>query len=286
MNNFRIVDMANPYLQHDMIQTHTDLPEFPEYRTRLLLAFLKEKHPQDSELLALVTSLIQMGLDTHDLVTETNDQKEKSVARSRQLKVLAGDYFSSRFYYLLSQAGQIEMIKQLSSAICEVNRLKMNLYMRMKQLKMTGEEYIQHSVSIKSTLFLSFQRRMEEGSGRLWPEVLNAFTKCEVLAYELDLLYKPEKIQGSWAFWHILPSATKEEKKQLQADVPDPNKLISILAKYNVTGQLYDMFQEQADQLFNKISQIGASRLSDELKELVSHLFRKPLVTPRVLEER
>ena len=56
------------------------------------------------------------------LVTASNDVKEKKAARSRQLKVLAGDYFSSRFYHLLAQAGQIEMIKQLSNAICEVNR--------------------------------------------------------------------------------------------------------------------------------------------------------------------
>ena len=64
-----------------------------------------------SELFTLATSLVQLGLDTHDLVTASNDVKEKKAARSRQLKVLAGDYFSARFYHLLAQAGQIDMIK-------------------------------------------------------------------------------------------------------------------------------------------------------------------------------
>ena len=126
MNSYRIPEIAKQYTEYDMIQTHTDLPDFPEFRTRLLFAFLNgnNKLSSSSELFTLATSLVQLGLDTHDLVTVSNDVKEKKAARSRQLKVLAGDYFSSRFYQSLAQAGQIEMIKQLSNAICEVNRLK------------------------------------------------------------------------------------------------------------------------------------------------------------------
>ena len=115
------------------------------------------------------------------LVTASNDIKEKKAARSRQLKVLAGDYFSSRFYHLLAQAGQIDMIKQLSNAICEVNRLKMNMYMKMKQLKLTAEDYIHQTVEIKSQLFLSFSEFMSEVYDQAWPDILRSYTRCEVL---------------------------------------------------------------------------------------------------------
>lgn len=71
MNSYRIPEIASKYLEHDMIQKHTDLPHFPDFRSRLLYAFL-DKHSvlaKQSELFTLVTSLVQIGMDTHDMVS-------------------------------------------------------------------------------------------------------------------------------------------------------------------------------------------------------------------------
>src|SRR5690606_20721265 len=84
-----------------------------------------------NELFALATSLLQLGLDTHDWVDETEGNGDEANL-SKQLRVLAGDYFSGRFYYLLAGAGYIDVIQRISKAVCEVNKIKMNLYERIK----------------------------------------------------------------------------------------------------------------------------------------------------------
>jgi heptaprenyl diphosphate synthase len=284
--NYRIPEMVKKYTEYDMIRQHTELPEFPDFRTRLLFAFLN-KHDRlksSSELYALVTSLVQLALDTHDMVAITSDAKEKKAARSRQLKVLAGDYFSSRFYHLLSQAGQIELIRVLSGAICEVNRLKMNLYMMMKQLKVTAEEYIQHSVAIRSRLFLSFASMMEEMYHKVWPDVLDSFTRCELLFEELFRAESMEHFHGSWGYWHIMQNGTKEERKTLQAEDADAGKLRMLVLKHNVSAHLLKLLEGAMAQLEAKVSQIGSDKLTDELYaccEPFARLLRKP----KALEE-
>jgi heptaprenyl diphosphate synthase len=286
MNSFRIPEIAKQYTDYDMIQTHTDLPGFPELRVRLLYAFLNRNSGLNGsgELFALVTSLVQMGMDTHDLVSVTNDVKEKKAARARQLKVLAGDYFSSRFYNLLSQAGHIELVKQLSNAICEVNRLKMNLYLMMKQLKLTAEEYIHHSVEIKSQLFLSFTGFIEDMYRQVWPDLLKGFTRCELIFEEIFRLESLSDFKGSWGYWHILQNGTKDERKQLQAVEADPAKIRALLHKYNVSSQLYQMLDAHIKQLHGKLQQLDSEKLVSELSP-IAEPFLRLLSKSKVLEE-
>jgi heptaprenyl diphosphate synthase len=286
MNSYRIPEIVKQYTDYDMIQTYTDLPEFPEFRTRLLFAFLNgnSKLSGSSELFTLVTSLVQMALDTHDLVSISNDIKEKKVARARQLKVLAGDYFSSWFYKLLSQAGQIELVNQLSSAICEVNRLKMNFYMKMKQLKVTADEYLHLSVEIKSQLFLTFSSFMEGMNDLAWPELLRGFTSCEVIYEEIFRAESVADFHGSWGFCHILENGSKEDRKQLQAIETDPSKLKSLMHKYNISSQLYQMLDTHSQQLYAKVKQLDSDKLISELFH-IGEPFLRYLSKPKVLEE-
>jgi heptaprenyl diphosphate synthase len=286
MNSYRIPEIAKRYTDYDMIQTHTDLPDFPDFRTRLLFAFLNESplKSSSSELFALVTSLVQMGLDTHDQVSISNDVKEKKAARSRQLKVLAGDYFSSRFYHLLAEAGQIELVKQLSNAICEVNRLKMNLYMKMKQLKCSSEEYTQQTVAIKAQLFLSFSGLIDERYGQAWPDMLEGFTECEVIFEELFRSESSADFPGSWGFWYILHNGSKEERKQLQAAELDSVKIKTLLHKYNISAQLNQMLDFRIEQLYAKVQTIDSDKLKSELVH-IGQPFLRHLSKSKLLEE-
>lgn len=288
MNSYRIPEIAKQYTEYDMIQIHTDLPNFPELRTRLLFAFLNgnSKLSSSSELYTLATSLVQLALDTHDLVTASSDIKEKKAARSRQLKVLAGDYFSSRFYHLLAQAGQIDMIKQLAGAICEVNRLKMNTYMKMKQLKLTAEDYIHQTVEIKSQLFLSFSEFMSEAYDSAWPDILRCYARCEVI---FDEIFRMESAAGafkdSWGFWHILQHGSKDERKQLQAEESDQVKVRTLMHKYHITSQLYTMLDAQTKLLQSKVQQLGSDKLISELFHIGEPFLRFLAKQPKVLEE-
>ncbi|MFE5317170.1 heptaprenyl diphosphate synthase component 1 [Paenibacillus sp. NPDC056579] len=286
MNSYRIPEMARKYMEYDMIQKHTDLPHFPEFRTRLLYAFLSKHSSLSgySELFSLVTSLVQIGMDTHDLVSVNNNVKETKAARSRQLKVLAGDYFSSRFYYLLSHAGQIDLIGILSNAICEVNRLKMNLYQTMKQLKMTGDDYIKRTVEVRSQLYLAFTGFMEESLHQAWPDILRLFTQCEVLLQEITRSEAAQQYRDSWGYWHVLQQASKDECKHIQAEEPDYSKVRSIWLKYKVTPQLYQMLNHCMKQLQEKMQTLESKELGKEL-HAIGEPFMRYLSTPKALEE-
>lgn len=286
MNIYSIADATKPYTEYDMIRDHTELPEFPNFRTQLLYTFLHKSSDfvDKSELYAVVVSLAQMGLDTHDLVAETNERKEKKEARSRQLKVLAGDYFSSRFYQLLAQAGQVEMTRHLAAAICEVNKLKMTLYARMRQRKMTAEEYIQSSVSIKMQLYLTFSRLLDGLAPISWQDMLHGYTRCEVLLDELRRLERGTDFRSGWAFWHLLQVGTKEEKKQLQQTDTDIGKLRALLHKYNVQATLYGMLESQFRLLSDKIKQFDSEKLVSELYQICAP-FSRALKAAPALEE-
>jgi heptaprenyl diphosphate synthase len=268
MNNFRIAEITKPYTDYDMIQKHTSLPELAECRANLLLLFLNKTSQDHSrnELITVATSLVQLGLDTHDLVPVNNLKKEEKEARSRQLKVLAGDYFSSRFYHILAQAGQVEMIKQLSNAICEVNRTKMNLYLRMKQLKMTAAEFLEQSVQIKIQLFLSFQHLLDGEQLQIWSEILHMFALGEVLVEEIVRSESLDDFQNSWAFWHLMQSATKDEKKHLQQG--DHDKLLQLNIKYRSTFDLQLLLDKNIEQLTNRIHQIESDSLKQEITRI------------------
>lgn len=287
MDKYSIEDTANKYTQYDMIQTNTDLPAFPNMRTELLYTVLKKcsSFIDRSELYALVTSLAQLGLDTHEQIPSTNDRKEKKEARARQFKVLAGDYFSSRFYHLLAQAGQVDMIRQLSGAICEVNRLKMSLYTKMRQWKMTADEYLQQSVHIRSQLYASFSKQLDGSMNLNWPDLLNGYTRCEVILDEIKKLDAGGNFRLSWAFWHIMQSGTKEERRQLQQqEEPDQLKLRTLILKYNVKAQLFQMLESQFKQVSDIVRLLDSDKLMQDLYR-IGEPFTRYLTAPKALEE-
>ncbi|RLL48205.1 hypothetical protein D8M04_02710 [Oceanobacillus piezotolerans] len=72
--------------------------------------------------------LVQVALDTHERVLESHESNPEFDRLPNQLKVLAGDYYSGLYYYLLSEIDDIQMIHILATAIKEINENKMNLY--------------------------------------------------------------------------------------------------------------------------------------------------------------
>lgn len=281
-----IQELAKRYTEYDMIRLHTDLPDFPELRIRLLTACLPAAtvSPEKSDLYALVTALIQMGLDTHERVSADNTDKGKPAARSRQLKVLAGVYFSARYYQLLAKAGEVDLIRQIAASVSEINRRKMNLYMAMKQMKLKAEDYIRDQAAIHSRLFLPFASKMEPPTAAVWPGLVQSLAACEQLTHELYSLSDQEAFAGSWAFWHILDHGTKEDRHYLLNRSPDPHKHKSLIHKYTIYAQLKQLLTEESAQFAQNIRLLNSERLRKELMPLYEWINRA-LPKSKTLEE-
>ncbi|CAM3394345.1 heptaprenyl diphosphate synthase component 1 [Marinicrinis lubricantis] len=269
-----VLDAAQKYMSHDMITKHTELPQFPHCRSELLYTFLKHELPQREDIYTLATSLIQMALDTHDLV-ELDNVEDMREQRAKQLKVLAGDYFSSRFYYLLSYADQIETVKQLAAAICEVNRLKVNLYMKLKNFALTAEEYLNQTVQIRSQLYLSFSNLFRSGKEKLWQDLLIGFTRCELLRDEIRRTETEGLPYAGYGYWMLLERADTEETERIKQE-DKPQGLTALVSKYNVFGQMQDMLHTHWKELSFKLKQLEPTVLVKDLLKMGEKLVYTP----------
>lgn len=100
----------------------------------------------------ITTMLVQIALDTHDLVSADNNQTESKFRRtSRQLTVLAGDYYSGLYYLTLSKTEDIHLIRVLATTIKEINELKIKRY--YKEVN-SFEEFIKIEQKIESLLII------------------------------------------------------------------------------------------------------------------------------------
>jgi heptaprenyl diphosphate synthase len=288
MKPYKISEIAKKYVEYDMIQAHTELPAIPETRIRLLFAFLaNQRTPMlHSELYSLVVLLVQLGMDTHDEIDSESGRVAEKEMRSRQLKVLAGDYYSSRFYQLLAQAGQVDMIRRISNGVCEVNKLKVNLYMRMKQLKLTAEEYLNQCVQLKTELFTAFTAILDEKMSRVWTELLQGFGRCEVVFDELLRSEKPERFGDSWAYWHVLQVGTDEEKRRLSEPQQELSFVTSLISTYDVHGQLAEKLRQAVAQLQGIVSRLESDKLVRELQQIGETFMRPLLPAASALNER
>ena len=288
MKSHQIIEKAKQFAQYDMIQTYAALPNFPSQRTHLLYTFLNKcSQVKHSELYALVTLLAQMGMDTHDNI-ETGRREKTSFGtmnRTKQLSVLAGDYFSGRFYQLLAQAGQIETIKRLSDAICEVNQAKLNLYGKMKHLKCTAEEFLKQTVWIKTQLFLSFNHWFDPKHRAVWNDIFSVFTRCEVIAAEIQRGEHFTCSRESWAYCFILEHASEEDKQSvLNRDKLDRKHVAVVFDKYRIGQALRDLLTHNVLQLQTMIEQHTTGSLAQELNMLLKSFMY--LMTPaKVAEE-
>ncbi|KQO17401.1 heptaprenyl diphosphate synthase component 1 [Paenibacillus sp. Leaf72] len=270
MKPYRVPQLAKKYVDYDMIQNHTQLPAFPDSRLHLLQAFLSETsfYAEKAELFALVLSLLQLGLDTHDEIDVEDGSRSEREMRSRQLKVLAGDYFSGRFYQLLAQAGEIAMIAKISQAVCEVNGLKITLYLRMQQAVMQADDYLSSMVQLKSGLFLAFQDLLEGAAALYWTELLHALSRCEIVLEELARSKVPALFHQSWAYWHVLQVGTLEEQQTLEGQQIEAGFISGLYNKYDIHAKLAALLQQAVED----VQMIAAKLESDKLVQELQHI--------------
>lgn len=250
MNSYRVPQLAKKYTDYDMIRQHTEIPPFPDSRARLLQVFVsRTDEKQHDEIYALATSLVQLAMDTHDRIDTLSGARREQEMRSRQLNVLAGDYFSSRFYQLLAHADRIEMIGKLSGAVAEVNVGKMSLYERMKKLVVSPDEYLRETVQLKMQLFLSFTDLIGEADQSIWKHLLAEFSTCENMLEELRKLNDDRSFVYSYAFWNIYEQGSDEERKVLRQPEPDMRAWTGLVLKYRIGEILLDKLRNSTHRI-------------------------------------
>ncbi|RRJ66339.1 heptaprenyl diphosphate synthase [Paenibacillus oralis] len=289
MKPYRITELAKKYVSYDMISAHTALPEFPVPRVRLLYAFLNDRQSQAvdaAETCALAAFLVQLGMDTHDLIDlDERSGKETSAMRSRQLKVLAGDYFSGVFYDLLAQAGEIGMVSSMSAAICEVNRLKVELYSKLKRRLLSAEEYLKECVHVKMGLFLSFSHLLDKSAQNLWRLLLTELSRCEVMLDEMKSSGELPKDRQGYAFLRIMETGAAEDLESVAERKVGEREWSLLLVKYNVREQLMSMLRQSVDRVQALLHECKVETAQSELKAILEPFIAASSPARRSVQE-
>ncbi|HLQ70802.1 MAG TPA: heptaprenyl diphosphate synthase component 1 [Bacillota bacterium] len=143
-------------MKHTYLHEFIDAPTIDEEKLFILISIMNRASvpPKQKERYIITTMLVQLALDTHDLVPleSTHDDYHAASEIPKQLTVLAGDYYSGLYYFLLSEIDDFAMIQTLASAIKKINEYKMNLYYR--DIK-NANEFL-HMVKKMETLLFSY----------------------------------------------------------------------------------------------------------------------------------
>ncbi|CQR46694.1 Heptaprenyl diphosphate synthase component 1 [Paraliobacillus sp. PM-2] len=150
-------------LQHAYLKKFIQKPVINNDKLVILYSLIKQTSYSDKKKknYILTTMLVQIALDTHDLVSERLENESKQLTKNRQLTVLAGDYYSGLYYYMLSKLDDIDMIATLASAIKEINELKMILYYEKNH---SMHEFIEEMKALESILIIHVANHVSETS--------------------------------------------------------------------------------------------------------------------------
>ncbi|TQR15388.1 heptaprenyl diphosphate synthase component 1 [Psychrobacillus soli] len=132
MNEAMITQQVKQYKSDILLQigqstllNYTGVPIIDEERLFFtLLPLLNGEEWNESERISVFAiSLIFSALAAHDLVKEQN-----ATSREQQLQVLAGDYYSGKYYQLLAKDKKIDLIRQLSECVTTITEHKTRFY--------------------------------------------------------------------------------------------------------------------------------------------------------------
>lgn len=138
-------------LRHPYFINYIEEPFIDEEKIALLYGALKSAnlHIEQIEHYVVTIMLVQIALDTHERVSNKAGEEEIEFHKCRQLTVLAGDYYSGLYYYLLSMNRDIVLIRALAEGIKEINEHKIMLYQKTHE---TTDDIMKSVVAIESAL--------------------------------------------------------------------------------------------------------------------------------------
>ncbi|WP_026584611.1 heptaprenyl diphosphate synthase component 1 [Bacillus sp. J33] len=215
-----IKEQIEKKVHHPYLLRYIDSPYIDEDKLLLLISILDELKISDNkaEKYAITTMLIQIALDTHELVM--NDETEGGDLKNRQLTVLAGVYYSGLYYKILAAFDDIAMIRALADGIKDVNEHKISLYQKAPE----AVESLMNSVKkIEAALF---EKLADVYSKTEWRELASnlLFIKRLIAEKEQFINY------GTSIVFEALKKLTFPKVKKMSAE--QQNYLLLICDRY------------------------------------------------------
>ncbi|WP_217585433.1 heptaprenyl diphosphate synthase component 1 [Lentibacillus saliphilus] len=243
----------NRTIQQSYLDQYIKVPRFNDEKLFMLIAILNHtKLPYNiKKQYILTTMLVQIALDSHDLVPVNANSTDNSFAKPDQLTVLAGDYYSGLYYYLLSEIDDLPMVRQLATAIKDINEHKMSLYYGDD---VTINAYIDHIERIQTLLITRVAQHVQLDElidiARDWVLIHTLFNENKHMTQNrvsswfspwLDSKPKTDREQ----MLHLIEQRVEQGIKRLQSTLPKMFEQ-SILEQQSYS-RFYDFLFQQTE---------------------------------------
>lgn len=119
--------------------------------------------------------LLHRGLAIHEDVDDPIELK-------RQLRVLAGDYCSSQYYWIVARVGDERLVQALSDSVVRINEAKMAVHRHSAEL--SAKQYIQLQETIHGDLLFTLAQRYLNGD-ELWLTALRSAVFGYIVHHEM-----------------------------------------------------------------------------------------------------
>ncbi|EON72885.1 heptaprenyl diphosphate synthase component 1 [Lysinibacillus sphaericus] len=137
-------------VRHRTLQKYTGVPVLDENQLfHLLVPFLNgEEWQQEQREAAITVGIVYAALAAHDHIKELD-----ATSKEQQLTVLAGDFYSGRYYEILAMSGNVALIRNLSQGIVSRCEHQIKVYEAEKR---TVEQWFSSISNIESGLIAQF----------------------------------------------------------------------------------------------------------------------------------
>ncbi|MFC4022938.1 heptaprenyl diphosphate synthase component 1 [Oceanobacillus longus] len=148
-------ELLEDKLQHEYLEKYIQKPVIDDEKLSILISLVNNRlslSPTQKDQYIITAMMVQVALDTHELVPVQNDSNETNEEKlTKQLRVLAGDYYSGLYYLLLSEIEDFDFIHTLASAIKKINEYKIKLYYKEVE---SFDDFIELTKKIDSAVIL------------------------------------------------------------------------------------------------------------------------------------
>lgn len=183
---------------HAYLKQYIDEPVYD--RHQILALHELTKNDSQYEQLIHTTMLVQIALNTHDKI-KGEFPSDKSL-KQQQLTVLAGDYFSGIYYYILAQHNNLPFIRLLAAGINEITQLKMRVfYHQYENIEAFRDDY--RHIHIGLAAKVAQYTKQEEAIG-----YLSNWLMLKHIEQEISFLYNGQES----LFQHLLADNVSIEK--------------------------------------------------------------------------
>lgn len=272
-------------MEHAYLNRWLGVPRLDIFQMQAATAVLRAVNcpAQDLRLLCTVLLLIHHGLSAHEHIDRADALGEKT----RQLQVLAGDYYSSKYFYLLAASGKVDLIAVFAKAITAINEAKTERADLLKRFtKVHMEHYITLSECIHGELLYALTSTFTHGN-----PLINDLTRVLVQTYifvEEYHQFRDGQLKGNLSHVYLMSKANAEEVRHLRAsetEIPD-SKLLPLHVKYGTSAFLYSRVEEGLATIKTMLSLEESEEVRESLAVVCDLLGQTFQDTKQKVEER